>query len=54
VRIDVVEFGGREQRGEDGPSPAAAIRSREEGVLARDGGRIVRSTVLLSMSSRPS
>ena len=39
MRIDVVEFGGGEQRGEDGPGPAAAIRSREERVLARDGLR---------------
>ena len=43
MRIDVVELGGREQRGEDGPCAAPAVRSSEERVLARDGLRADRA-----------
>jgi hypothetical protein len=43
MRIDVVEFGGREQRGDRRPGPATSIGSGEERVLARDSLRADRA-----------
>ena len=37
LRIDVVEAGGLNERGEDGPGPGAGVRSREERIAAHGG-----------------
>ena len=53
--IDGVELAGLDQRGRDRPMPAAAVAAREERVfLVRAGGLMARSTVLESISTRPS
>jgi len=55
VGIDAVHFAGLDQRGDDGPVFGTSIMAREEGVFRfKAMGRMVRSTVLLSISMQPS
>ena len=53
--IDVVELAGGNERGDDRPVLAAAVGAGEQAFfLPRVIGRMVRSTTLLSSSTRPS
>lgn len=55
LRIDAVEFASLDERGDDRPMLAAAVRAGKEGILAiESNGRMVRSTMLESISIRPS
>ena len=55
VRIDVIHLRGLQKRGDDRPGPTAATAAREERFfLVMVCGRIARSTVLESISMRPS
>jgi len=55
LRVDVVELGGLDERGEDRPVLGTAVGPGEEAVLAAEArGRMERSTMLLSSSMRPS
>ena len=55
MRFHVVEFAGLDERGDDGPVGTAFVGAGEERILRfRAIGRIDRSTVLVSISMRPS
>ena len=55
MRIDVIHLRGLQQRGDGRPGPAAAMAAREERFfLVMVCGRIARSTMLESISMRPS
>jgi hypothetical protein len=55
LRIDARKFAGLDQRGEDRPVFSAAVGTRESAFLRFSAmGRIERSTMLVSISMRPS
>src|SRR5215469_1509786 len=53
--LEVIELGRGNERSDNGPAIAAAVRAGEQMVLAAEAtGRMARSTELLSSSMRPS
>src|SRR5262249_57797824 len=55
IRLDGVELGSPDERGDHGPVLGAGVGAGEQRILASEPrGRIVRSTTLLSISMRPS
>ena len=55
VRVDAAHFAGLDERGDDGPVFGSGVVPCEQGVVRfKAMGRMVRSTVLVSISTRPS